>query len=202
MNHGHHQVRDELGEQAPEVSFDYCSFRDQPGGDSLPVLVGCDRASRSVIAHAAPCNGDDVCRNLERLGHYGRLTLRSNHKPTLATLRSSSGTVLEQQMDVPSRAHFCGILRVHKLALESRLGERISVLHGVLPWLIEFVTTVMNQHLVGKDGRTAIEFQSSRASWAKGGFHEYGWERRRTPRSIWLHEALMVPLYKRPRSMV
>ena len=31
-NHGHRTVHDELGEQAPGVSFDYCFFRDQRGG--------------------------------------------------------------------------------------------------------------------------------------------------------------------------
>ena len=57
VNHGHQQVRDEFGEQAPEVSFDYCFLRDQPGGDSLPVLVGSDRASRSVIARSTVQRG-------------------------------------------------------------------------------------------------------------------------------------------------
>ena len=88
VNHGHHQVRDELGEQAPEVSFDYCFLRDQPGCDSLPVLVGFDRASRSVIAHAVPFTGADecwtaqqVCRDLKRFGHHGRVLCGATKSP-------------------------------------------------------------------------------------------------------------------------
>ena len=46
---------------------------------------------------------------------------------------------------------------VHKLALETRIGEPNSVQHAVFPLLIEFATTVVNRHLVGKDGVTAFE---------------------------------------------
>ena len=35
-------------------------------------------------------------------------------------------------------------LLVHKLSLESRIGEKILVQYNVFPWLIEFVTTVIN----------------------------------------------------------
>ena len=44
-------------------------------------------------------------------------------------------------------------LRVHKLALETRFGELISVQDAVLPRLIEYAATVVNEHLVGKNER-------------------------------------------------
>ena len=46
---------------------------------------------------------------------------------------------------------------VHKLTLESRIGEKISVEHNLFPRLIDFVTTVVNLRLAGKDSRTAYE---------------------------------------------
>lgn len=179
-NHGHKTVQDELGDHAPEVSFDYCFLRDYQGADYLPVLVGCDRETRTIIAHAVPNKGADVgwtaeqvCRDLKRLGHFGRVTLRSDQEPALvsfleevAKLRGAAGTVLEHSPVGESQANgraeravrtFEEILRVHKLALEGRIGENISVQHSVFPWLIEFVAVVINKHLVGKDGRTAYE---------------------------------------------
>ena len=58
--------------------------------DYLQVLAGCDRASRSIIAHAVPFKGADVswtaesvCRDMKRLGHCGRLTMLL---PEVATL--------------------------------------------------------------------------------------------------------------------
>ena len=52
MNHGRKTTQDNFAEQAPEVIFDYCILRDQPGGDYLFVPVGCGRSSRTVIADA------------------------------------------------------------------------------------------------------------------------------------------------------
>ena len=72
-----------LENKLQKMSFDCCFLDDRTGGINLPVLVGCDRASRSVIAHAVPHKGADVswtgeqvCRDLKRLGHFGRVTLR------------------------------------------------------------------------------------------------------------------------------
>ena len=59
-------------------------------GVYIPVLVGCDRTSRSSIAHAVPYKGADVswtaeqvCRDLNCLGHCGRVTSRSDQEPAL-----------------------------------------------------------------------------------------------------------------------
>ena len=36
------------------------------------------------------------------------------------------------------------LLPVHNLALESQTGEKISVQYNAVPWLLEFVTLVVN----------------------------------------------------------
>ena len=49
------------------------------------------------------------------------------------------------------------IVRTHKLALESRLGERIAIDHPAIAWLIEHSVDLLNQCQMGKDGRTSYE---------------------------------------------
>ena len=75
-------------DEAPEVTFNCCFLRDHR--NDLPVFVCCDRASRSIIAHAVPhkradvsWRAEQVCRDVKRLGHYGRASLRSDHEPAV-----------------------------------------------------------------------------------------------------------------------
>ena len=116
---------------------------------------------------------EQVCRDLKRLRHYGRVSLRSDHEPVVvrflrevATRSGALGTILEHLPLDESQANgraeravitFEELLRVRKLSLECRFGAKVSVQHNVFPWLIDFVTTVINQHLAGNDGRTAYE---------------------------------------------
>ena len=94
-------------ERAPEVTFHHCFLRHYR--NDLPVLAGCGRASRSIIAHAVPHKGADVswraeqvCRDVKRLGHNGRVSLRCDHEPAVvrflrevATRRGAPDTILE-----------------------------------------------------------------------------------------------------------
>ena len=45
-------------------------------------------------------------------------------------------------------------LRVHLLALESRLQGRLPCNHPVFAWLVQHSSSVLTKSLVGKDGRT------------------------------------------------
>lgn len=49
---------------------------------------------------------------------------------------------------------FEGMFRVHKLNLETKVGEHIPCGHPVVAWLTEYVAEMLNRHIVGKDGRT------------------------------------------------
>ena len=73
-----------------QVSYDYCFMRDQPGMESAKILVLKDRATRRVSAHVVPFNGavidwviQQCARDLERLGHYGQITLKSDQEPAI-----------------------------------------------------------------------------------------------------------------------
>ena len=45
------------------------------------------------------------------------------------------------------------MVRVHKLALEKRIGARWPVKHPLFAWLVEHVSDIMNRFLVGRDER-------------------------------------------------
>ena len=69
------------------VCFDYCFFRDKPGGDSLPVLVGRERRSKMIVAHAVPFKGGGVdwlvgqlLRDLRKMGAHGKVILKSDQE--------------------------------------------------------------------------------------------------------------------------
>ena len=73
-----------------QVSYDHCFMRDQPGSESAKILVSKDRATRMVSAHVVPLKGavidwviQQCARDLERLGHYGQITLKSDQEPAI-----------------------------------------------------------------------------------------------------------------------
>ena len=50
-----------------------------------------------------------------------------------------------------------GLVRVHVLALERKLGVRFPADHPVLAWVVEAVSDLTTKHLRGHDGRTGYE---------------------------------------------
>ena len=47
------------------------------------------------------------------------------------------------------------LTRVHKLAIETRIKEKLSVRHPLFAWLVEFCADLYNRFQVGPDGKTA-----------------------------------------------
>ena len=50
-----------------------------------------------------------------------------------------------------------GLVRVHVLALERKLGVRFPADHPALAWVVEAVGDLATKHLRGSDGRTGYE---------------------------------------------
>ena len=48
-------------------------------------------------------------------------------------------------------------MRTIKLALESRIGVGIPSDHDVVPWIVVYAATIINNGQVGADGKTAHE---------------------------------------------
>ena len=104
-----------------QVSYDNCCMQDQPRMESAKILVSKDRATRMVSAHVVPLKGavidwviQQCARDLERLGHYGQITLKSVQEPVIvdvlkevANLRGSRGTLLEHSPVADSQSNLC-----------------------------------------------------------------------------------------------
>ena len=83
------------------------------------ILVSKDRATRMVSAHVVPLLGavldwviQQRARDLERLGHYGQITLKSDQEPAIvdvlggvANLGGSRGTLLEHSPVADSQSN-------------------------------------------------------------------------------------------------
>ena len=162
----------------PTVHFDYCFPRNEAGGEYQVVLVGKDRETKMFLAHVVPFKGAEVewitqqiSRDLRRFGIHGNVVLRSDQEPAITNLldevckfRKAARTVAKKAPTSDSRANGLAeravqsieeMLRVHKLALESRLGSRLPVSHPIFAWLVEHCADVLNKCVVGSDGRTA-----------------------------------------------
>ena len=50
-----------------------------------------------------------------------------------------------------------GLVRVHVLALERKIGARLPAEHPALAWITEAVSDIATKHLRGQDGRTGYE---------------------------------------------
>ena len=102
-----------------QVSYDYCFTRDQPGMESAKILVSKDRATRRVSAHVMPLKGavidwviQQCARDLERLGHSGQITLKSDQEPAImdvlkeiANLCGSRGILFEHSPVADSQSN-------------------------------------------------------------------------------------------------
>jgi len=164
----------------PEVHVDYCFPRDSVGGDYVVVLVARDRETKMTVAHVVPVKGADqewvaeqLVRDMLKFGHHGDLILKSDQEPAVvdllrevARLRGTKRTILENSPVGDSKANGMiergiqsveKILRVHKLALESRIGTKLPVKHALFTWLVEHAADVLNRFAVGADGKTAVQ---------------------------------------------
>ena len=63
--HFRQKVGDDGG--VPIICFDCCFWRDRPGGESVPVLVGRERRTKMMLAHLVPLKGGGVDRFVEQL---------------------------------------------------------------------------------------------------------------------------------------
>jgi hypothetical protein len=90
-----HPQREKKEREVPTVHLDYCFPRDHEGGDSVATIVGKDDLSKMSISHVVPRKGADhewvvkqLVRDLQRMGHHGRLVLHSDQEPALVDLLS------------------------------------------------------------------------------------------------------------------
>eukprot|EP00969_Alexandrium_andersonii_P193203 8533256-Alexandrium_andersonii.AAC.1 len=74
--------------------MDYCFLSKDTSQASLTVLVVKDRDSRAILAHPVLCKGrlhsdtvDQAAESIRRLGHRGRVLLKTDNEPALIDLK-------------------------------------------------------------------------------------------------------------------
>ena len=162
-----------------EVHYDYVFLRNEEGGEKATVLVGRCRQSKFLVAHVVPTKGaseewiaDEVVKDLKKMGHHGHVVLRSDQEPALVSLLErvaevrGSVTVPENAATSDSKGNGFAeravqqmeeMVRVHKLALEHLVGQRIAISHPCIAWLVKHAVDVVNRYLVMSDGSTAYQ---------------------------------------------
>ena len=110
-------------------------------------------------------------RDLRKFGIHGKATLKTDQEPAIrdlalaiCKLRGEERTLEELALVGDSRGNGIAersvqaveeMIRVHKLALERRLGNKVPVSHKIFNWLVEHCADILNRFQVGKDGKTA-----------------------------------------------
>ena len=152
-------------------------------GDIVKCLLTRCLASKAIFAHVVHCKGADedgivaelAVRDLEWLGHT-RVIVKADGEPALQALvhraltqakvecKDLAQLTKEDPAAYDSQANggtevgvqlVKGMLRTHKLCLESRLDRYIPVDHPIIAWMLEHVTLLLNTLVRGTDGITA-----------------------------------------------
>ena len=177
----HKKVDGEKENSVPSQHVDYWFMRDQPGGESIPVVVMKDSDSKAIGAHVVSQKGniewvaEKLCEDIEEFGHCGKIIVKSDQENALLDLikevkkmRESKNreTLCENSKVYDSQSNGeaeravqsveC-IVRTHKLALEKSLNRVIPCKHPIMTWLVEHSVNMLNKYLVGRDGRTPHE---------------------------------------------
>ena len=163
----------------PEVSFDYAFCRRDDEAELATLLVMRDRDSKAIRAWTLEHKGVDMDETVSRavagvqqLGYRGRVLIRTDGEGALKALRnaisaalpdgatpittpvgeSASNGIIESAVRLVK-----DMLRVHLAALERRIGARFPSNHPVLTWLVEHVSDIISNYMVGVDGKTSYE---------------------------------------------
>jgi hypothetical protein len=174
-------IREERG--LPEFSFDYC-FPGDEFGYRLTILVGRERATGMTFASVVPEKGSkgkfvaDRCLEFfaECGCRNGDIILKTDQEPAIAFLikdlvaergdEQGCRTLVEQSPVGSSGSNGVveravqtveGQVRVLKLALEGRLGMKVTATSNIVTFLAEYAAYLVNRLEVGKDGKTAVE---------------------------------------------
>ena len=77
----------------PEVHLDYAFFRNEEGGESVPVVVLRDRDTKAVAAHETPYKGGDhewtvsqCARDLRKWGIRNTVILKSDQEHSICAV--------------------------------------------------------------------------------------------------------------------
>ena len=163
----------------PEVAMDYCFLGRAGSPSSATVLIMKDRESRSILASVVQSKGrgldetvTQAAANIRRLGHYGRVILKTDGEPAIMDLRRGVAEKLQCVVPMERPApyepqingsvengvkQFKGLLRTLSLALEARVGVEVPVSHPLTSWLVDHTAELLTKYTISHDGRTPLE---------------------------------------------
>ena len=164
-----------------EVMMDYCFLRRHDEEEVITLLVMKERQSRAIQAWVVPSKStvldegaaaERAVEGIRRFGLRSKLILKVDNERAITALRTLILSKLGlQSLEEEPQPHesqsngavetgvriLKGLLRVHLLALERKLGHRVPSKHPLLTWLVEHVADTATKYLRGADGRTAYE---------------------------------------------
>ena len=164
-----------------EVMMDYCFLRRQDEEEVITILVLKERQSRAIQAWVVPnkstlldegAAAERAVEGIRRFGFRNKLILKVDNENAILALRTlvldklGMSALEEEPHPHESQSNGAvengvrltkGLLRVHLLALERKLGHRVPSKHPILAWLVEHVADTATKYLKGADGRTAYE---------------------------------------------
>ena len=173
-NPAHRVIEDPDGERRGllEVHLDYAYLKRDSSDDLLTLLVVKFRPSRAVRAYSVPAKGvgdaaivERVCRGMVEAGVRAPCIVKSDGEASIRALRdelllrAGEGAVPQESPAGESESngavevgikHVKGLIRVHILALEAKLGCTIPVTHPIMTWIVEAVSDIMSKHLEGQ----------------------------------------------------
>eukprot|EP00969_Alexandrium_andersonii_P251163 11101138-Alexandrium_andersonii.AAC.1 len=161
----------------------HCFLSKDTDSQSLTVLALKDRDSHAIVAHPVLCKGrlrsgsiEQAADSIRRLGHRGRVLLKTDNEPALVDLKegvadalSRGGGVENLQVTLEhlpayepqanglvenAAGQLTGLVRTLMLALQERIQGEVPARHPAMLWLIEHAGELLTKHTVGHDGRT------------------------------------------------
>ena len=163
----------------PEVHLDYAFLRRSDSEVLAKMVVLKALPSRAMQAWVVPSKGvgdqasaERVLRGIRAMGIRPPCILKCDGEVSVEALREAvmarlgEGAVPQGPPAGESQSNgvvengvklLKGLIRVHVLALERKLGVRFPADHPVLAWVVEAVGDLTTKHLRGHDGRTGYE---------------------------------------------
>ena len=182
----------------PLLAVDYAFVRDKDDDVLCKLLVGKLYPSRKVLACVVDSKGTVDPYAVARVSTFIResgltnfnFVVKSDQESSICAVMEQAirksgrnGTIVTEHSAVGesasnSRAERTiqaveDLLRVHKVALEARLGKRVPSDHAVMRWLVEHVADILTKYTINDSGLSPYEeLHGRRANERRVGFGE------------------------------
>ena len=181
-NAPHFRSKNGSDRSLPLLVADYAFVRDKDDAVLCKLLVGKLYPSRKVLACVVDSKGVTDPYAVARVSSFIResglvnfnVVVKSDQESSICAVMEQAirksgrhGTVVPENSAVGESASngraertvqsVEDLLRVHKIALEARLGKRIPAEHAVMRWLVEHVADILTKYTINESGLSPYE---------------------------------------------